>query len=59
MTNTNPLKTDLTKTDLLDAIADLKGMIQVAARRPGSGKVAEIADYRFRKMVFEAELATR
>jgi len=57
MTNTN--LTHFSKTDLLDAIADLKGMIQVAARRPGSGKVAEIADYRFRKMVFEAELATR
>ena len=51
--------TDLTIRDLKDAIEDLKGMIQAAARRPGSGKIQEIRDYRLRKSNIEAELARR
>tara|TARA_R110000824_G_scaffold21496_3_gene80032 strand:+ start:636 stop:797 length:162 start_codon:yes stop_codon:yes gene_type:complete len=50
---------NLTKQDLTDAILDLSALIQVAARREGSGKVAEIKALRARRAEFCDELASR
>ena len=50
---------DLTKTDLANAVLDLKSLIREAAREGGPGTVTKIKALIARKADFAAELESR